>query len=154
MTELVRRVIFTPVRDRRNPDPSKDYGLHSIGVYFMLYGDEGIVEFQICSRWLTPELHKEIDPIAALKIVENPEVAPLYRAYPADVCVWRKIRHSSDCLEMYGIARVFDGGTCYYDYKPGGADEAYMILCNEGDEGVWKYLEDYYNEQFREWAAA
>ena len=143
-----RKVIFTPVSDRRNPDPSKDYGIQSVGVYFMLYGNKGVVEFQICSRWLTTELHAEIDPIAARQIVNNPSTARLYRVFPADVCRWSRARLGEDDTEMSGVQRVFNGDTCYYDYKMFGADELYRVLCNEGDECVWEYLESYYTEEF------
>lgn len=43
-----------------------------------------------------------------------------------------------------------DGGPCYYDGSTLNAEPVYKILLEEGSDGVWKYLEEYYEETFKD----
>lgn len=44
--------------------------------------------------------------------------------------------------------QLLDGKPCYYDGSGLHAQVVYDILLKEGSEGVWKYLEGYYNRTF------
>ena len=51
----------------------------------------------------------------------------------------------SICTES---CEYLDGKPCYYDGSGLNAKRIYNILVNEGDSGVWKELENFYNEIF------
>ncbi len=40
------------------------------------------------------------------------------------------------------------GVPCYYDGSGLAAEKVFRILCDEGSDGVWKYLEEYYMNVF------
>lgn len=40
------------------------------------------------------------------------------------------------------------GGTCYYDGSSLAAESVFNILVEQGSEGVWKHLEEVYNDRF------
>jgi hypothetical protein len=42
-----------------------------------------------------------------------------------------------------------DGEPCYYDGSGLNAQKVFDLLVEKGDEAVWKFLENYYNERVR-----
>jgi len=54
MKDFYRRVEFTPAWDRRDPDPSKDYGVSGVSIHFSLVGENGAISWEIMTSWVLP----------------------------------------------------------------------------------------------------
>lgn len=143
MSTLRREVRFYPAYDKRDPDPSKNYGIHGVTLAFYVHGEEGAVQFVIYTNWMTPEVQRETD-------ARNPDPRfpwLMHAPMPADLGYHaRKPRYEdqhgrSDCDLL--------GGECYYDGSTLNAEPIMDVLRQEGDVGVWRELEAYYNRTFR-----
>jgi hypothetical protein len=44
MEELKKEIVFNPAFDRRNPDPTKNFGIGSVLCSMILSGNEGAVD--------------------------------------------------------------------------------------------------------------
>ena len=138
MSNLERIVEFYPAFDKRDPDPSKDYGIHGVECLFVIKGKKGAVQFLIFTNWHLPHVQKEFDtesmfnkPVPADLGYHSPK--PIYKDQTA-----------------YKNCKWLDGKLCYYDGSSLGAERVYEILLTKGSEGVWKYLEGYYKGIFGE----
>lgn len=137
-----RIVRFLPAFDRRNPNPSKNYGIHGVTLQFFLKGPKGTIQFVVFTNWQLPHVEKEHDarcdgsycfrkPMAADIGYHSP--VPLYEGQEpiTDKCEWT-------------------GGVCYYDGSTLCAEPIFERLLREGDDGVWAALEEWYHSRFEE----
>jgi len=144
---FTRNLTFSPAFDKRNPSPSKNYGIHGVEMRFLLMGPLGAVQFVLYTNWHLPHVEKEM--------MEKPVDAIGYhcsRPMPADLGY-----HSPK--PMYKGQEEFDcdllpGGKCYCDGSGLNAIPVFDILVSEGEEALWKKLEDYYHIIFGEGDAA
>ena len=148
VSEFVRKVEFSPAYDKRHPDPSKNYGIGGVNLRMVLVGAAGAVQFVLFTQWHLNHVAEEMRRgIVERGSVDDATLRALFQPQPADVGYHsRKPRYegqdvmSDDCEYL--------GCPCYYDGSGIAAWEVHQILLREGDKGVWKYLEDYYNEIF------
>ena len=61
MSTLKRIVKFAPAYDKRNPDPSKNYGVHGVELRMVLKGKEGAVQFLLFTNWMLPRVQLDTD---------------------------------------------------------------------------------------------
>lgn len=153
-----RKLIFQPAFDRTDPDPKKNYGVGCLELLFMVFGDKGAVQLQLLTQWYLP--HVMDRRLESLKQdirmgKEDFLLKDFIEPHPIDLCYFRPDRSNED--ETFfdkGVPYFMDGASCYYGYKYLDADErvakdvAFRKLVDEGDEALWKYLEDYYVEVF------
>jgi hypothetical protein len=154
-----RRIVFLPAFDKTDPDPKKNYGVGCLELRFLVEGNRGVVEFQLLTSWYQEHVMKR--RLDALKHdvwigKEDFLLRHFLDPFPADICYFSQNRLSED--DAYwekGVYYALEGKPCYYGYKYTDEEEnrpakevAYQKLVEEGDESLWKYLEDYYEEVF------
>jgi hypothetical protein len=143
---MIKSITFAPAFDKRDPNPSKNYGIHGVDLR-MLFGDEdkGIIQFVVYTNWHLPEVTKELasryykpsggDP----HWMERPLPADIGYHSPTPRYDGQSKMNTCDCLKQ---------GFCYYDGSSLAATDVFNILLREGSDGVWKELENRYNEMF------
>jgi len=151
---LERITEITPAWDKRNPDPSKNYGIHCCELRMILKGPHGAVQFVLHTNWHLPHVTEE----NTKKLIEKPEeilISVLFTPRPADLGY-----HSPKPMykgqrpmdkEKAGECPYIEGGTCYYDGSGLAADGIYRVLLEKGSEGVWCELLKYYRSTFELW---
>ena len=139
-----KEIRFYPAWDKRSSDPHKNYGISSVDLKFMLYGDRGVIQFVIYTGWHLPEVQVELDGRAPRKpfpyLSHQPMAADL--GYHSPVPMYEGQEVVSDNCEY------LDGAPCYYDGSSLAADRVFDCLRREGDEGVWRELEATYADRF------
>lgn len=142
---MERIVEFTPAFDKRNPNPSKNYGIHGVDLRMYLKGEKGVVQFVLYTNWHLPHVQDELLNKATrqdkryLEVIFNPQPADLgYHSYKPK---YEGQYHTDNCP-------LLDGHECYYDGSGLNAERIYDVLLKEGSEGVWRELEEYYNHIF------
>jgi hypothetical protein len=140
-----RIVEMTPAFDRRNSDPSKNYGIHGVELRMVLKGERGATQFLLYTNWQLPHVTREFDERKPFRS-EFPHL--MCHPLPADLGY-----HSPVPLyqgqEKMSACEYVEGG-CYYDGSSTNAERIYNVLLREGSAGVWRELEAYYNETFSE----
>jgi hypothetical protein len=134
VSELERRVTFNAAWDRRDPDPKKNYGIHTVELRMLLVGPKGATQFVLYTGW---------------HWIDSPNVRDLYPmpsdlGYHSSTPQWEG-QEPFDC-------DVLPEGRCYYDGSGLNAQRVYERLLREGSDGVWAELENYYRELFEETA--
>lgn len=128
---------------RTTKGDGSDYGIHSMGIRFLLHGPDatmqflmwtGIIPEQVAGRFL-PEWRSASAPMAA--DLGYHADAPQYEGH-AD---WGHM----DC-------EYRKGGRCFYDGSGLAAEPLLGIALMDGHGGVFEALQSYYDE--REWVAS
>lgn len=123
-----------PAYDKRPKEQGdKDYGIGCCKVNMCLIGDSGAVYFAFFTNWYLPELeiHNQSSPSLAEIGFHSPK--PLYEGQygPRKDCPYIK-------------------GDCYSDSGFSLGDICLDIMFRQGSDGIWEYLEKYYNEIFKD----
>lgn len=132
---MKKEIKFLPAFDRCHDDPKKNYGIHGVELCFYLTGKKGAVQFILYTNWHLPHIETESFP----DICKKPLPADL--GYHSPKPMFEDQWSTDDC-------RLLPGKTCYYDGSTLSANDAYKVLLSGGSDGLWKFLEDYYNETF------
>lgn len=133
--DLQRHVRFGGAFDRRDPDPSKNYGIHCVDIAFVLQGDLGAVQFKMYTGWFLPQ-----------NADASRRMADLY-PMAVDLGYHSPKPHYEDQTRISSDCEWVEGG-CYYDGSTMNAEPVMARFIAEGDSGVWEELEGYYNEVF------
>ena len=133
---MKKEIKFRPAYDKRNKDPKKDCGIHGDELCFYLTGDKGVVQFILYTQWQLPP----IDMTGWSKTLLKPIPADL--GYHSSKPMYEGQTPRDDC-------KLLPGKTCYYDGSSLNAEEPYKVLVSGGSDGLWKFLEDYYEETFK-----
>ena len=136
-----RTVIFSPAFDKRDPDPKKNYGIHGVELRMVLKGELGATQFLLFTNWQLPHVTAELDAKA------RPDNMFLYHPSPADLG-YHSLKPIYEDQKTMGPCQFLDGKDCYYDGSGLNAERIYDVLVREGSDGVWRELEDFYNEIF------
>ena len=156
MSELERIMRFRPAWDKRDPDPAKDYGVHGVELLMVVKGPEGAVQFLLYTGWMLPETigvpdEEKISGVltryreASRSFANGNLLAPL----PADLG-YHSSRPMYEGHEPIESECEFVDGPCYYDGSSLRAWVPFELLLRQGDEGVWRYLEKYYESVFQD----
>lgn len=137
-------VKFSPAFDKRNSDPSKNYGIHGVDMRMILKGDTGAVQFVVYTGWHLPHVQKE------MRAKMHPDKYSLFEPMPADIGYHSLHPMYQDQDILSKECEYLNGKPCYYDGSGIMANEVYVILLEKGSDGVWEYLEKYYIERFGE----
>jgi hypothetical protein len=142
-------VEFIPAFDKRNSDPSKNYGIHGVDLRMILKGDKGAVQFVVYTNWHLPHVQKEMNR----KVLGQDElyVETILNPMPADLgyhSFYPMYEGQGICSES---CDYLDGKPCYYDGSGLNAERMYKVLLEKGSDGVWRELEDYYNKLFNQY---
>lgn len=138
-----RIVEVTGAFDRRDPDPSKNYGVHAMTLRFVLKGNEGAVQFVVYTPMHLPHVHDEW-------LAEGKSsLSTLFRPIGADIGYHAKRPQFKGHESMEGDC-IYTDGPCYYDGSGLQADEFMPTFLSGGSDAVWKMLE----ERYATWLAA
>ena len=160
---------ISPAFDRRDPDPSKNYGIHGCDLRMILKGELGAVQFVLSTNWMLPSVREE--SLANPKSISYKEHYPftfVQEPMPVDIGyhsptplyedqlpIGQRPKYDDD-FNQIGVTgepspcEYLDGKPCYYDGSSLGSIPIWELLLKEGSDGVWKYLEEYYVERFGE----
>jgi len=134
-----RVFLITPAFDKRDPNPSKNYGIHGATMCFYVKGAEGTVQFIVYTNWMLPHVREEIPPRADHR---------LCRPMAADLGYHSPVPMYEEQPMLQGSCEYLDGRPCFYDGSTLNAEPFLECLIAEGSEAVWAKLEDYYRSTF------
>lgn len=140
---MKKEITFEPAYDKRHTDPKKNYGIHGVNLRFVLSGGCGAVQFVLYTNWQLPHVQEEFDhkPVASRYPHLSCHPMPADLGYHSPVPQYEgQSSMGSDC--------EYVEGDCYYDGSSLNAQPVYETLLKEGHEGVWRELEEYYNQTF------
>lgn len=150
--ELERITKFKPAFDRRDSNPSKNYGIGCVQCFMVLKGNEGAVHFTFSTGMLLPETVDEyIRSGKARYEVGNFGVYYLNKPTGYDVGYHSPVP-LYEYQKEYGGRENCDwlGGPCFSDGSALRADEWLDIFLREGSDKIWEMLELEYKERFYE----
>jgi len=136
---LERKIRFSPAFDKRSSDPSKDYGIHGAELHFELKGPDGGVTYTLFTNWMLPHVQAEQD---AKELLREPHLRYMFHK-PQTAGLdghWKKPQYEGQSPVKNCVVT---GGDCYCDGTSLTGD-VFSALVTEGDEAVWKILEDRY----------
>ena len=128
MSKFERIVEFYPAFDKRDPSPSKDYGIGALCCKMILIKDNKAVQFYFSTGIYLPH-NKTKDELRGYDLGYHAPAAQYEGQIGIEDCPYIK-------------------GKCYYDGSSLNSDPVVDILLRKGGEAVWKFLENYWNELF------
>ena len=141
-----REVKLRPAYDKRDSDPSKNYGIHGVDLCMYLKGERGVVQFIVYTGWHLEHVQDELIERAYLTR-DVLDLEMLVKPMPADLGF-----HSYTQLHNYNLytpeCSLLDGHECYYEGSSLAAYRIYDVLVEKGSDGVWSELEAYYEDVF------
>jgi hypothetical protein len=143
---LVREIKFRPAFDKRDPNPSKNYGIHGAEMAWYLRGPDGAVQFVVHLNWHLPQVQREMDakPLHSYDALRY----MFHKPNPADLGYHSKVPRYDGQEPLTEKCEFTDNGPCYYDGSSLNAQEGFDILVAEGDEAAWQWMERYYRSVF------
>ena len=142
-TGFEKIIDLTPAYDKRDKNPSKNYGIGSVQIRFVLKGKKGAIQFLVGTDWYLSENQKEM--------TDNPLRGASIRGIKPDG--WDVGYHSPkpmfDGQTSMGPCQYLDGKECYYDGSSLRADDwVEKFLLPGGSEAVWKEMIKEYESTF------
>lgn len=147
--EFERRVTFAAAWDKRSDDPKKNYGVHGVEVRFVLKGPRGAMQFMFYTNWMLPQNR------SAFSVVEKYPFEYWQAPMPADLG-YHAYEPQYEGQERMGQCDILTDavGGCFYDGSTLNAEPVFETLIAEGDEGVWRRLEEMYRARFPDTAVS
>jgi hypothetical protein len=142
MNEFTRQVKFYPAYDKRNSDPKKNYGIHGVDMRFLLTGEKGVIQFVIFTNWYLPNVKEEFEAKRQFSQYNAFTPMPADVGYHSYTPMYEGQNVASESCEYLG------GKPCYYDGSGLYAETVFDVLVKDGDEAVWKLLEESYYDHF------
>jgi hypothetical protein len=143
VNNFTRQFEFKAAWDRRNEGDGR-YGQHGAEMRFYLKGEEGAVQFILFTGWYAGIINKPDAGWNALFVKNGQMSEPL----PADLG-YHSPRQMYEGQSPMDTCHILPEGKCYYDGSGLNANRIFSILMHEGEEAMWKALEDYYAETFK-----
>ncbi len=146
--EFTREYLIRPAFNKRDPDPSKDYGTHNVEMSWTLIGPLGAVT--LC--WHTTDL--DLPGVLGAREVLNSHghsYSHMFEAFqhsPKPRGGWH------DAEKPQTTNCQYTGGDCWSDFGFGCAEKASAALIAEGEPGLWRELRVLYDAWFVEEGAA
>ena len=136
--QFLRRVELIPAFDK-----GPRGGIHGVELRMVLVGRKGATQFVLFTNWHLPHVTERF----LTGLLDHVET--LLMPMPADLgCHAREPQYEGQKTMQRDCP--YTGGVCYYDGSVLNAQEVYQTLLREGSEGVWRFLEAVYREQFDE----
>ena len=134
--KLERKIEISPAWDKRDTEPSKNYGIHCCDMRFFIKGKKGVVQFLLFTGWY---LSHNMDEMEKKHGLTGPSPADLgYHSYTPQ---YENQKKNNSCTYL-------DGEPCYYDESSLNADNVFKILVEKGLDEMWIYLEKEYFKIF------
>jgi len=148
--KFTNQVVFTPAYNKVG------YGIHPVEIKFLVSKPNKIVILSLYTDWyLADDQHRLNAQSFKGRNVHNrwsggrdgngtaPWATDLGYHSAKPVHSWQEDSEASEC-------QYTSTGSCHYDGSSINGDGARDVLLEQGDEGVWKYLEEYWNAVFQE----
>ena len=141
----MRRIVkLRPAFDKRDPDPSKNYGIHGVELKFALVGEKGATQFLVYTNWQLPHVTDEMIN-KSVNGASHSMLEARFLPMGADLGYHSKVEveyatHFDDCDLL--------DGECWSNVSGLAAERVFERLVREGDAAVWEELESYYVERF------
>lgn len=126
------------------PGGGGSHGRHGLEIRFVVKGEEGAVQFLLFTGWM-PQ-YAELNEISFRSVDDWGGKFMM----PADLGYHSKTPLYADHTATHDACEFCDGQPCYYDGSGLNANDAMYALVNGGDDGLWKFLEEYYKFTFAE----
>jgi len=169
---FIRVIHFNPAWDRTDPNSDKNYGISDVELLFTLFkGDKG-VEFCLGTNWHLPHVFRRRMDYLKRSILMGKEDYlwnSEAKEFLEEVCLWDLNHekeeyddwHEFDLSKPELLTRLkeiwTDAPKVYYywiphfdkdDYNHSAQDEVWNIFLTQGEEALWKRLEEVYEEYF------
>lgn len=145
MSKFERITYIRPAYDKRNPDPSKNYGIHGAELIFILKGEKGAVQFLISTNWYLPHVAAELrkkDHFSSGKSWFEPQPSAI--GYHSPKPMYEDQTQANESCEY------LDGKPCYYGDSITYSEVPFQVLISKGSDAMWVWMENYYKEKFGE----
>jgi len=126
-----RTIHFSPAWDRRDPDPSKNYGIHGADMRFVVARDGLAITFLLYTNWMLPQNRREGN--CGEYCINTPMPADIGYHSDRPVSDWQTEPSEAEC-EYLGVP-------CYYDGSGLQADGVFDVLVRDGIDALWALLE-------------
>lgn len=163
---LERRIFFKPAFHKVHEDPKKNYGVHGMEIWFLVIGDKGACHFGLSTGMMLPETFRywkskgqdaSVSSIMQMGIdVGYHSKTPGFEGHQVN---WpTKMRKTGPGPMDVEFDKIGDappiceylGTPCYVDGSALRADDWKEIFLAEGDEPIWKMLEEDYKARFED----
>lgn len=155
--KLKREISITSAYDKRDNNPSKNYGIGACRIFFAVKGSKGAITVNFFTNWFLPSTIKEYKEEGIYKnnLLKGKDsfktkIDLIETSKPISGGSWDV--HSKkplyDGQTLTGGDCEFNGGKCYCDGSCMKAEKYLQILFEKGSKGVLDKLEEDYNNQF------
>jgi hypothetical protein len=150
MKKLERIVSFMPAFDKRNPDPSKNYGIGAVRCIMALKGSKGAITFTFSTGIYLDSTMQEYAKDGRL----TPEISYGNRYFILNSPMGYDVGYHSGRKHFNGQGisqrkcEWRNGKPCYCDGSALRADEWMKILIENGSDEIWRMMEEDYNVEF------
>jgi len=127
-----RKIDWVPAYDKRAPEPHKNFGIHNMEMWWIVWDERGAVSICISTGWDLKSVREE------MSFKSRPRASSL--AYHS-----AKPRYDSEETDCDWLP----GGRCYPNttYL---VDELFELLVEKGDGALWEELEKRFREEFKD----
>ena len=129
--------------DKCIPKEGGSHGISGMSILFISKGDKGAVQFVLGTGWL-PQYSEQSS--IGVRSVDLTTAKP----YPSDLGYHSKTQQYDGQSTIDDSCEYCDGEPCYYDGSGLNANDAMYALVNGGDEGLWEFLDAYYECVFED----
>lgn len=136
-----REIRFRPAFDKRSSDPSKNYGIGSMMMWFYLIGPNATIQFALSTSWYPKHLRAHVFDGSALP-------ASYHHASGTDIGYHAPAPQYEGQRSMAESCEFLDGKPCYYDGTSLGGADLFDRFVVEGEDVVWKTLREWYDNRF------
>jgi hypothetical protein len=138
---FTHQIVFSPAWDKRDPNPSKNYGVHGVHITFTIRKDGEGLTFSIGTNWHLPHVQLETDNRPSDSRFPFLFHKPL--AFGVDIHLKTKPNEYSPHREHCEVT----GGECWSKGSALLGEEFLQTLIEKGDEALFRRME----LQFEEW---
>lgn len=149
--EFERRVDVSPSFARLHSNPSVNYGIGAMRLWFILIGPKGAVQWQIGTNWYCKlaQEHLRSLPDRLNDAAENSLGGSRYQPQAWDLGYHAREPQYESQTAVRDECHVL-GGPCYYDGSSLNAEYLIDGFLEGGDRFLWPALEEYYRHTFEE----
>lgn len=126
------------------PYEGGSHGCHGVNIIFSSGGDRGVITFVLSTGWLPQKVERDKYGVLNLKpYTRNIDLypQPMELSYHSKKRIY-KYQSVNDNCEFLGSAK------CYYAKSILNAKDAMYSLVNAGEEGLWRFMDAYYEHVF------
>lgn len=143
---IVREILCKPAFDKRAPEPSKNYGIGGVHFVWILKGPKGGITWGIFTNWLLPHVRAETDARTLSAPFDKMDLKIRYHPSGDAVEYHSRYQKYAGQEKRADCALVPDNDGCYFDVGFTQGDDVMKILVERGSEGVWKWMQQKYDE--------